>query len=164
YSVVGAFAVSFHGIPRSTQHADVVVWLQNSGKTAADITARSIALGYSAVIRRGNLDDPILEAAIVNDIYQNQVALIFGLRGMDPDAASRSVSESFLDSSIRIIAAEDLIAMKVHAGGPQDLLDVRGILAVSGDSMDYDLLRRLIKRYGPDMTRTFEDLLRQLNH
>lgn len=161
-AVLGAFAVSFYGVPRSTKDADLVVWLQSSGKTSHDIAGRSTASGYTAKISRGDADDPIREAIIVNDKYENQVDVLIGIQGMDPNAVSRSISESFLDSSIQIIAAEDLIGMKINAGGPQDLQDVRGILQVSGDSLDFDLLRRVVERYGPDAVRQFEELLRYL--
>jgi len=50
---------------------------------------------------------------------------------MSRNAVSRCVEESLLDSMVRIIGAEDLVAMKIFAGGVQDLIDVRGILKVS---------------------------------
>lgn len=79
---------------------------------------------------------------------------------MDPEAVRRCVSTSLLDSPIRIMAAEDLIPMKIFAGGFQDLEDVKGILQVSGKLLNLDLLRRLARRYGTDVARTLDDLLR----
>jgi hypothetical protein len=81
---------------------------------------------------------------------------------MDSHLLSRCVSEVLLDSPVRIIAAEDLIPMKIFAGGPQDLQDVRGILQVSGDSLNLDLVRLLSKPYGAEVTRTLEILLQEL--
>jgi hypothetical protein len=78
-------------------------------------------------LNRGDIDDPISGAIIVKDRHGNRADLLLGVRGMDLDPVSRCVSASLLDSSIRIIAAEDLIAMKIFAGGLQDLDDVRGI-------------------------------------
>ena len=80
---------------------------------------------------------------------------------MDPDAVSRCVSASLLDSAVRIIAAEDLIAMKIFAGGLQDLEDVRGILQISGQLLNLQLLLSLAKRYHGDTTRKLAELLKQ---
>jgi hypothetical protein len=59
------------------------------------------------------------------------------------------------------MAAEDLIGMKIFAGGPQDMLDVRNILQVSRELLNLDLLRQVAHRYGPDVLRTLEELLKQ---
>src|SRR5438093_13069674 len=62
---------------------------------------------------------------------------------MGPNALRRCVNAALLDSSVRIIAAEDLIAMKIFAGGTQDVEDLRGIFHVSGDRLEMNLLRNL---------------------
>jgi hypothetical protein len=161
YAVVGAFAVSFYGVPRSTRDADAIVWLGDTTTGLLHIASRSQAAGYRADVKRGETDDPVAGAIIIKDAHENQVDLLLGIRGMDPDAASRCVSESLLDSSVRIIAAEDLIPMKIFAGGPQDIQDVRGMLQVSGASLNLDLLRGLARRYGSDAARTLEELIRE---
>lgn len=87
--------------------------------------------------------------------------ILLGVRGMDPQARDRCVSGSLLGSSIRIIGPEDLIAMKMFAGGFQDLEDVRGILHVSGTLLNIELLRQLAARYSPEVTRRLEELLKE---
>jgi hypothetical protein len=49
----------------------------------------------------------------------------------------------------------------MFAGGPQDVIDARGILQVSADRLDMDLLRKLARRYGADAARTLESLLKE---
>jgi hypothetical protein len=68
--------------------------------------------------------------------------------------------QSLLDSMVRIIGAEDLIAMKIFAGGVQDLIDVRGILKVSQERLDLELLRNLTRRYGSAASRKLDELLK----
>lgn len=70
---------------------------------------------------------------------------------MDPHAVERAVKTTLLGRAVKIASAEDLIAMKVAAGGVQDFEDVRGILAVSHRVLDLDLLRRVARRYGPEV-------------
>ena len=158
-ALVGAFAVSYYGVPRSTDDADSAVWLSGTGKSEQDVMRRLLDVGYRAELKRGDIDDPILGAIVVEDAHENRVDLLLGVRGMDPDAVHRCVWASLLDSSVRIIGAEDLIAMKTFAGGLQDLEDVRGILQVSGTLLNIALLRELVRRYGADAADDLDKLL-----
>jgi hypothetical protein len=161
YAVVGAFAVSYYGVPRATSDADTVIWFSGIGNSEQNLKDHLLAAGYAAQLNRGDIDDPISGAIVVKDRHGNRADLLLGVRGMDFDAVSRCVSASLLDSSIRIIGAEDLIAMKIFAGGPQDLEDVRGILQVSGHLLNLDLLRSLTKRYGDDPANELAELLKE---
>jgi hypothetical protein len=161
YAVIGALAVSYYGIPRSTTDADAVIWLNDTEITAFDLTKRLGTAGFDARLNRGDLEDPVVGAITVDDRYQNRVDLLLGVRGMDPEAIGRCLESPLLDSTVRIIAAEDLIAMKIFAGSFRDLDDVRGILQVWGPQLNLDLLRKLARRYGPAIARKLEQVLRE---
>ena len=161
YAVIGALAVSYYGIPRSTSDADAVIWLKDTQITSGDLTKRLGLAGFNAELKRGDLEDPVVGAIAVEDRHQNRVDLLLGLRGMDPEAIGRCLESPLLDSTVRIIAAEDLIAMKIFVGGFRDLEDVRGILQVSGDQLNLDLLRKLARRYGPAVAKKLEDFLQE---
>lgn len=161
YAVIGALAASYYGVPRATTDADAVIWLQGTGKSEHDLKSYLLAAGYNVKLKRGDIDDPILKAILVEDQHENRIDLLLGVRGMDPEASGRCVSASLLDSSVRIIAAEDLIAMKIFAGGFQDLEDVRGILQVSGKLLNLELLRKLAARYAPEVTGMLDALLKE---
>ena len=159
YAIVGALAVSYHGVPRSSVDADAAIWLEGTGKSAADVRAAMTDAGYKTQVRRGDNEDPIAAVIGIEDSYSNSVDLLAGVRGMDPEAHARSVSTSLLDSPVLIMGAEDLIAMKVFAGGPKDLEDVRGILQVSGGIVKLELLHRIAQRYGTRVLDTLNRLL-----
>ena len=159
YAVIGALAVSFYGIPRSTTDADAVIWLKDTEITALDLTKRLGSAGFSARLSRGDLEDPVVGAITVDDRHQNRVDLLLGIRGMDPEAIGRCLESPLLDSTVRIIAAEDLIAMKTFAGNFRDLDDVRGILQIWGPQLNLDLLRKLARRYGPAVALKLEEIL-----
>ena len=161
YAVAGGFAVSFYGIPRATDDADGVVWIKDSGQSAVDLLNSLRASGYRAELRQGDPEDPILLSIRVEDNYRNRMDLLLGVRGLDPDAVHRCVSASLFGSALRILGAEDLIGMKIFAGGPQDLIDVRGILQVSRERLNPDLLRQVGRGYGRDVAHTLEELLQQ---
>jgi hypothetical protein len=161
YALAGALAVSYYGVPRATTDADSVVWMSGTGKDARDLETYLSASGYRAELKRGDIEDPILQSIRVEDAHENRVDLLLGIRGMDPDAVHRCVSAAFFGSTVRIVAAEDLIGMKLFAGGPQDLIDVRGILQVSRGSLNLELLRSVSGGYGPDVARTLGALLEE---
>jgi hypothetical protein len=163
YAVVGALAVSYYGIPRATADADAVIWLDNSGKSTREIANKIAGAGYRVELRQGDVDDPIAQLIQINDEHGNEVDLLHGVRGMDPAATGRCVNASLQGGSIRILAVEDLIAMKAFAGGPQDLQDVRGILQVSGQVLNSTLLKSLAAHFGADVVRALDDLLKEAN-
>jgi hypothetical protein len=159
YAVVGAFAVSFHGIPRATNDADTVIWLKESGKTEKDLSQRLTQEGYRVESRSAEADDPVAGVVAVEDKHDNRVDLLLGIRGMEPNAPARA---TVLDSSLRFIGLEDLVAMKVFAGGHRDLEDVNGILQVSGRHLNVVLLRQLAARYGAEVLARVEEILTTL--
>jgi hypothetical protein len=162
YAVVGALAVSFHGIPRATNDADTVIWLKESGKTEKDLSQRLTQEGYRIERRSADADDPVAGVVSVEDKHENRVDLLLGIRGMDPHAPARATLGKFLDSSLRFIGVEDLVAMKVFAGGHRDLEDVKGILQVSGRHLNVVLLRQLASLYGADVLEKLEEMLKTL--
>lgn len=164
YVVIGAFAVSFYGVPRSTNDADAAIFLRGTGKSAKVLTRELTASGYETELKMGDADDPIAGVIVVNDRHGNRADLIVGVRGMDAGAAVRAVTTSLLGRSVKIASAEDLIAMKVAAGGVQDREDVRGILDVSWKALDLNLLRRLARRYGSQVEQNVMVLLSQSPH
>jgi hypothetical protein len=161
YAIVGALAASYYGVPRFTDDADVTVWLGGTGKSPGDLKALLDSAGYAVKLSAGELDDPISCVLIVSDQHGNQVDILIGVRGMDPLAMERCESSILLGETVRLMGLEDLIAMKVFSGGPQDILDVRGILEVSHERLNRELANRLADRYGKDVRRTWDQLIEE---
>jgi hypothetical protein len=162
-AIVGAFAVSFHGVIRATKDGDLSVWLENTALRPRDLLERLTVEGFRADLRLGDGDDPIAAVIVVRDEFGNIADLLFGVRGMSPSALSRSVQANLLGIPVRIIGAEDLIGMKIYAGGPTDLDDVRGIFDVSGDKLDLELLTSLVRNYGAGEASTLASILKERN-
>jgi hypothetical protein len=163
YAIIGAFAVAFYGVPRYTDDADAAVWLGGTEITGRDLVERLSDLGYRAELRRGDPDDPISAIILIEDQFENRVDLILGIRGMDSKAVDRCTSGQLLDCAVRILGAEDLITMKLFAGGIQDLEDVRGILQVSSEILNVDLMRKLALNYGAAVETKLDELLTSRN-
>ena len=64
YAVVGAFAVSFYGVPRYTSDADSVIWLKGTGTSEQELMSRLVSAGYRAELQRGDIDDRVTPATV----------------------------------------------------------------------------------------------------
>ena len=117
------------------------------------------AEAFQTELRRGDPEDPIAALLALTDRYGNRVDLLAGLRGLEAEAFSRAIDVPFAGEVLRVAGREDFIAMKVFAGGPQDLTDARSALAAAQGSLDLSLLRRLAKRYGHAASESLEALL-----
>ena len=158
YSVVGAMAAAVHGAIRATTDADAL--LSISLHRLATLATAFGRAGFDTELRHGDQDDPIPALLLVSDRYGNRVDLLAGLRGLDPEAFSRSITVPFQGKVLRVIGREDFIAMKCFAGGPQDLADARVALKTRDEQVDLGLLRRITRRFGRAATDSLEALLR----
>jgi hypothetical protein len=157
YSVIGALAASVHGPVRGTTDADVLVSVSAAKLTRLQKAFKKV--GLITELRHGDADDPISALLAVTDRHGNRVELLAGLRGLDSEAFSRSITVPFMGSSLRVIGREDFIAMKCFAGGPQDIADARNALKPARKPLDMDLLRRLTKRFGRPAADVLEQIL-----
>lgn len=159
YAVIGALAASFHGVVRASLDADAVLSLP-SGRT--DVRSLLDALhqaGLKARYTKGEVRDPVGGVIAVEDRFQNRVDLLLKIRGMTDAVFSRAIDVEFMREHIRVIGAEDFIAMKVFAGSAKDLSDAVGVLQVSAGRIDRALLKQLAQSYGKETLRKLNSLL-----
>lgn len=117
--------------------------------------------GFETELRYGDADDPIAAVLAVGDSFGNRVDLLVGLRGFDPAAFDRALELPFQGEQLRVVAREDFVAMKLFAGGPQDLADAEFAVSVADDSLDLSTLERSATRYGPETLAALRRLLKQ---
>lgn len=159
YAVIGAMAASVHGVVRASVDADAVLSL--TVRELSPLEKKFQVAGFRTELRRGDAEDPIPGLLALNDSFGNRVDLLAGLRGLEDAAFTRAIEVPFQGGELRIIGREDFIAMKLFANGPQDLADARHALALSRESLDIALLRRLATRYGRTTLDALEQLLEQ---
>jgi hypothetical protein len=129
YLLVGAFAVEYHGQPRTTRHMDL--WLDDSAdnmervyRALADFGAPAIAIDHL------NAASP-LEVVWIG-VPPNRIDLVKGLSGLDfADAWSRRVESEREGVSVHVIGRKDLIVAKREGGRPKDLADAEALEATS---------------------------------
>ena len=136
FALIGGLAVSAWGIARATQDIDFLA--DSDPRPFADRNLRAGLKnflerhGCRAEWRMGGLDDPI------PILLRIDLALLYAGLGADVlwvhkrwqrEALGRVIALKIDGRTIQVLHPEDLILMKLEAGGPQDLLE-RPILAV----------------------------------
>jgi len=157
YAVIGAFALSAHGVVRASTDVDVLLFTTRRHLTK--LRTRFDREGFGTELRHGDADNPIPAMLVLSDGHNNHVDLLGGLRGMDPAIFSRTVEVPFMGVNLRIVGREDFIAMKCFAGGPQDLLDAQSAYRSAQGPVDLDLLRAVARRFGRAAADNLEQVL-----
>ena len=157
YLVIGAFALSVHGVVRASTDADALIHI--SGTRMKQLRRVFEAAGFEGELRLGDPDDPIPAMLVLSDSHGNRVDVLGGLRGLDPKVFTRGIEVPFHDGKLRFVGREDFIAMKCFAQGPQDLLDAKAAYRASERPLDVDLMRQLVGRFGRDAADRLEDIL-----
>jgi hypothetical protein len=157
YLVIGAFALSVHGVVRATR--DAAALLQISLSRIIKLQRMLEVAGFQVALRQGDAVDPIPIMLVLSDSHGNHVDLLGGLRGLDPKAFSRGIDVPFQGETLRFVGREDFIAMKCFADGPQDILDAKDAYLSAEGPVDLDLIRRITHRFGRDAADTLEQIL-----
>jgi hypothetical protein len=154
YMIVGSFASSAHGIPRTTQDLDVVIDPDEPGleRFLAQIDDERFyvdrAVAHEALRRRSmfNVIDPMTGWKI-DLVIRKQ-------RPWSAEELRRRQRTMLLGVPVAIASAEDVILAKLEwarqGGSTRQLEDIMGILSVRGDSLDRAYLEEWIPRLGLD--------------
>lgn len=158
YAVIGAMAAAVHGVIRASQDADIVVSL--AVRDVRQVQRAFLEAGFSVQLRRGDSDDPIQAVLELEDGFENRVDVLVGIKGLGKGTFDRAVEVTFSGESLRVVSREDFIAMKLYAGGPQDLSDAKQVLAISAGLLDLSSLRMITTKYGRVAVANLDAILR----
>lgn len=139
HALIGGAALAVRGISRSTQDEDLLAAdprLLSPGFWAGSADRRL----DSVVITRGDAEDPLLGLARFR-VGDEAVDVVLLRGSWVAGVLERSATVESESGPLPVVEAADLVLLKLVAGGPQDLLDVRLLL-----SHDPDLLREVDDR------------------
>ncbi len=159
WATIGALAVAYHGVYRASLDADALISLKGAGLDLDELGKLLSAEGLTVEIRMGEEGDPLGFVVRISDADENQVDLIGGIRNLDQGFFARTLNDEFDGMKLRVASPEDLIALKLYAGGPQDLEDAKSVLAVQGSSIDKELVISLCRRFGASVEISSRKLL-----
>jgi hypothetical protein len=125
-AVVGGVALGAHGVARATLDTDVLV-------ANASVLVRAFWRGLRGVgaaeIRAGDADDPL--AGVVRFATEaGCVEVVVGRGAWVRRVLERRMTLRVRRRALPVVDRADLVLLKLFAAGPQDLLDVRLLLAV----------------------------------
>ncbi len=146
YALLGGFAVNAYGFPRMTRDVDVCVDVHRDEAEAVEGLLDALeAAGFRA-------NRPAIRARL--DAGRGLLTVYLGLTRLDvflrrPGDAWGSVLENRRplgdgEPGLWLASPEDIVAMKLAAGRPRDLEDVRAMVDLNRDRMDLARLRRLV--------------------
>ena len=151
YMIVGSLASNFHGVPRATRDADFVVQLSRDSlqRLAAHLTS-------GLVLERQGAFEGVTGTTrhLVTLAGSPFVCELFELSDDPHDRArfDRRVSARVLTRDSFVASAEDMIITKLRwaigASRPKDREDIRNILAVQGQALDWDYVGRWAALHG----------------
>jgi hypothetical protein len=159
YAAIGALAASVHGVIRASRDADALLSINPAALTGLERHFKTA--GFSTELRRGDLGDPIGAVLKLRDRFDNRVDLLVAIQGFDPKAFSRTIEVPLDEGSLKVVSLEDFVAMKLFAGGPQDLIDAGNALQAALEPPNIGLLRELAGRYGTETSRSMDSLLQE---
>lgn len=138
YMIIGGIANAIWGYPRSTLDIDVTIWVPDDQiQTILSIISRQY------VIMVDSPGEFISQTRVlpIKNAKKVRIDIIFGILPFEKDALDRAVDVKIGDTSIKFCTAEDLILMKIISERSRDMEDVRGILRVQKNHLDYDYLK-----------------------
>lgn len=155
---IGALAAAVHGVVRASLDADALISI-GSEQAERELLRALEEMGLSVEHRAPDQEDPVRGILVIKDRWKNRVDLLLGIKGLDSSAYQRVIKVAIAGAELKVVGLEDFVAMKVFAGGAQDLADVRAALAVSGNEIDSKLALALADGYGPETRKVLEELL-----
>lgn len=154
-ALIGGLALAVHGIGRATQDADL---LAVDPDTLRDGFWEELRReGVIVAVSRGDAEDPLRGLVRIRESAEI-VDVVVGKSPWHRDVLGRRRTLPLLGEPLPVVDAADLVLLKLDAGGPQDLLDVRLLLGgPEGDRIRRTLATRL-ERLPSSLRKAFEAL------
>jgi hypothetical protein len=127
YALIGAAAMAAHGVARSTFDVDLLT-------TDRRVLTSAMWADYGGAtdVRPGDVDDPLAGVVRIALADERPVDVVVGKHTWQSRAVERARP---LGDRIATVLARDLVLLKLYAGSPQDILDVRELLRDSPPSL-----------------------------
>lgn len=165
YMISGSIGSSFHGQPRATNDADIVI-----DPTLSQITAFMEALGPDYYVSKEATQQAIENRSMFNVIdirFGHKADLIIRKdRPYSQQEFSRRTHANFLGIDVYVLSPEDSILSKLEwSKGRQSQIqfkDALGVLMTQKDNLDFDYLKKWARELGLD--DAMDNLLKEIDN
>lgn len=145
YALIGGLAASIRGRIRATEDLDLILLCNLDEaltlvQSLGDSGFSTLLKDYEKVARSALLIPLIDQASGI------QLDVAIGLSGFEKEIVERADPMIFEGHEFFVATPEDLVVMKVLAGRPQDLQDVKGIVDIQAERLDWQYCLAAAKR------------------
>lgn len=170
FALIGGLSVAAWGAVRATQDIDFL--MDSEPSPIGDLALRKTLENYlkhqgcRVEWRVGDYDDPIpllLRLGLPRAYGKLGADILWAHKRWQRDALKRSITVALSRRRVRVLHPEDLILLKLEASGPQDLLDVRGLLGDPPPELNVSRLKVMAVRLrlGRILERCLQDVRRK---
>ena len=129
FVLLGGYAVSFHGRPRSTKDIDLLVEVSSENRTRVADALQHFGAPTVVVDGARQLSE---DQVLYFGVSPLRVDILGSASGIEfAPVYERAVRTTIDGVKVRVIALEDLITNKLASGRPQDLEDVHSLRALT---------------------------------
>jgi predicted nucleotidyltransferase len=142
FMIIGGVAVGFHGFVRATKDVDIVPAPDpgNLEKLARVLEALDAQIEGAEEFKDEELPNPLDPDALAlggNWVLRTRLGRFDVMQWIGEDALWEKLSPAAIDAevgglTIKVVSYEGLVALKEHAGRPEDLLDLQRLREARG--------------------------------
>ena len=162
YMVIGGQAVLIYGEPRLTRDVDITLGV--GPERLQDLLSLAESAGWRLLVEK---PEEFVQRTLVLPLQDSnsgiRIDLIFSCSPYERQAMDRVRLVEMGKATVRFAAVEDVIILKMVAGRPRDLEDVRSIL-VKNPELGQGYIREWLAEFDRDLGRecaqAFDNLLR----
>ena len=155
FALIGAAALAVHGISRSTLDIDLLV----TDRRVLDATFwAALAADIERDSRPGDATDPLAGVVRFRAFEERDVDIVVGRGGWNVDVVTHAENDRHHGRDLPTARMEDLILLKLYAGGSQDRWDIEQLLATSDKAAVIGAVERSLDRLPPDAQRLWRVL------
>jgi hypothetical protein len=152
-ALIGAAALAAAGVARSTFDVDLLT--TDPSVLRPSLWAGLRAEGVSVEIRHADADDPLGGVVRIEAPAERPVDVIVGKHAWQARAVSRAHRPG---AGPAIVQPRDLVLLKLYAGGPQDLWDIRELLRLPEGAALETAVQEDLEGLAPFMTERWADV------
>ncbi len=127
HALIGAAALAARGIARSTYDIDLLT--TDPRVLEPSLWTGTLPEEVAIDVRRGDLEDPLGGVVRLIAPGERPVDIILGKHAWQTNVIERAEA---VPPGPPVVLAEDLVLLKLYAGGTQDIWDIRELLQLPG--------------------------------
>jgi hypothetical protein len=155
FALIGAAALALHGVSRSTLDIDLLV----TDRRVLDASFwADLPQSITRDIRRAGADDPLAGVVRLSATDERDVDIVIGRGTWEQGVLERAERTSHHGRQLPVARVDDLVLLKLFAGGSQDRWDIEQLLARPDRAEIIDAVERSLSQLPADAQRLWRAL------